>query len=65
MDFAQTDVPQASVSRHFYSQALANGILLRPIGNTFYLMPPYVISQAEIEFLVERATMTLEAALRQ
>jgi len=52
-------------SRHFYIDALANGILLRPIGNTVYFMPPYVISPAEVEFLVERATVALEAALRR
>jgi len=52
-------------SRHFYIEALANGILLRPIGNTVYFMPPYVISPTEVEFLVERATVALEAALRR
>ncbi len=52
-------------SRHFYVEALANGILLRPIGNTVYFMPPYIISPGEIEFLVERATAALEAALRR
>ncbi|EXI65271.1 MAG: Adenosylmethionine-8-amino-7-oxononanoate aminotransferase [Candidatus Accumulibacter adjunctus] len=52
-------------SRHFYVEALASGILLRPIGNTVYFMPPYIISPGEIEFLVERATAALEAALRR
>ncbi|MCM8611103.1 adenosylmethionine--8-amino-7-oxononanoate transaminase [Accumulibacter sp.] len=52
-------------SRRFYVEALAQGILLRPIGNTIYFMPPYVISPDEIEFLVERATVALEAALRR
>jgi hypothetical protein len=36
-------IPQ--FSRRFYRQALANEILLRPIGNTVYFMPPYVISR--------------------
>ena len=51
-------------SRRFYRQALANEVLLRPIGNTVYFMPPYVISREECEFLVTRATAALEAALR-
>jgi adenosylmethionine-8-amino-7-oxononanoate aminotransferase len=52
-------------SRRFYVEALAQGILLRPIGNTIYFMPPYIISPGEIEFLVERATAALGAALRR
>ena len=38
--------------QHFYQQALAEGLLLRPIGNTVYWMPPYVISQDEIDFML-------------
>ncbi|MBL8394005.1 MAG: adenosylmethionine--8-amino-7-oxononanoate transaminase [Candidatus Accumulibacter sp.] len=52
-------------SRRFYRHALDNEILLRPIGNTVYFMPPYVISQGEIEFLVARASAALEAALHR
>lgn len=38
-------------SRKFYRAALEREALLRPIGNTVYLMPPYVVSDEEIEFL--------------
>lgn len=38
--------------RDFYQQALAQGLLLRPIGNTVYWMPPYVISQNEIDVML-------------
>ena len=34
--------------------ALEAGLLLRPIGNTVYFMPPYVISEDEIDFLVRK-----------
>ena len=50
-------------SERFYRQALAREILLRPIGNTIYFMPPYVISHEECEFLVTRAIAALDAAL--
>ncbi len=40
--------------QQFYAASLAQGLLLRPIGNTVYFMPPYVISEAEIDYLVER-----------
>ncbi|NOT68256.1 MAG: adenosylmethionine--8-amino-7-oxononanoate transaminase [Methylophilaceae bacterium] len=35
-------------AQDFYKAALAHGLLLRPIGNTVYLMPPYVIKAEEM-----------------
>lgn len=42
-----------------YQYALEHGVLLRPLSNVLYLMPPYVISMEEIE----RMTMVLRAAI--
>ena len=42
----------AFASRAF-DLALARGVLLRPIGNTVYFMPPYVVEDAEFAQLVE------------
>ena len=58
-----TDDPAFAL--RFYRAALAREILLRPIGNTVYFMPPYVISRSECDFLVERAIGALEDALQQ
>ena len=52
-------------SRRFYRAALEREVLLRPIGNTVYFMPPYVITAEQCGFLVERAADALEAALKQ
>jgi adenosylmethionine-8-amino-7-oxononanoate aminotransferase len=41
-------------SRTFYQEALRRELLLRPIGNTVYFMPPYVIGEEEIALLAER-----------
>lgn len=38
-----------------YRHALNQGVLLRPIGNVVYLMPPYVITPDEIEKVVMAA----------
>ncbi len=38
-------------ARKFHQAALNRGVLLRPIGNTVYFMPPYVINESEINFL--------------
>ena len=38
-----------------YRHALSRGVLLRPIGNVIYFMPPYVITPEEIDLMVEVA----------
>jgi adenosylmethionine-8-amino-7-oxononanoate aminotransferase len=30
-----------------FSAGLVEGILIRPIGNTIYVMPPYILSSEE------------------
>lgn len=47
-------------SRAFYQQALQHELLLRPMGNTVYFMPPYIISHEEIDFLLAGTLKTLE-----
>lgn len=34
---------------YIYEKCLSEGVLLRPLGNTIYLMPPYVITQKELQ----------------
>jgi adenosylmethionine-8-amino-7-oxononanoate aminotransferase len=36
-----------------YQYALSNGLLLRPIGNVIYFMPPYVITEQEIHWMAD------------
>ncbi len=50
-------------SRKFYRAALAREALIRPIGNTVYLMPPYIVSDEEIEHLGNAITQSLQDAL--
>jgi len=50
-------------SRKFYRAALEREALIRPIGNTVYLMPPYIVSNEEIEFLGMAIKGTLTDAL--
>jgi len=38
-----------------YEYALSQGVLLRPLGNVIYFMPPYVISFEEIDKMIEVA----------
>jgi adenosylmethionine---8-amino-7-oxononanoate aminotransferase len=50
----EVDEAAPDFARRFYQAALKRELLLRPIGNTVYFMPPYVISKEEIGFLVTR-----------
>jgi adenosylmethionine-8-amino-7-oxononanoate aminotransferase len=49
-------------SRWFFEQALERELLLRPIGNTVYFMPPYVVEDDEIALLAERTLEILAQA---
>ena len=49
-------------SRKFYRAALDRAALIRPIGNTVYLMPPYIIGDDEIAHLVTAIQGALAAA---
>jgi adenosylmethionine-8-amino-7-oxononanoate aminotransferase len=58
----EADDPLAS--RRFYLEALARGLLLRPLGNTVYFMPPYILEEEHMELLVGGTLAALDAALR-
>ena len=53
--------PGARFAERFHLAARANGLLMRPIGATVYLMPPYVIGDDEIDLLVDATLATLQA----
>ena len=38
-----------SIGKEIAKRALQAGVLLRPLGNTVYFMPPYCISKQELE----------------
>ncbi|MEP7186801.1 MAG: adenosylmethionine--8-amino-7-oxononanoate transaminase [Rhodanobacter sp.] len=46
-----------------YLHGLANGVLLRPLGNVVYFMPPYVVTTQEIDLLVDTAMAGIERAV--
>ena len=50
--------------RRFYREALARELLLRPMGNTVYFMPPYILTEDDTAFLARNAAAALEAALK-
>lgn len=44
----------ATFSRRFFTEALQEELLLRPIGRTVYLMPPYILTNDDVVMLAER-----------
>lgn len=50
--------------RRFYREALARELLLRPMGNTVYVMPPYILGDDDAAFVAAGAAAALEAALK-
>ncbi|MBV9621439.1 MAG: adenosylmethionine--8-amino-7-oxononanoate transaminase [Gammaproteobacteria bacterium] len=48
--------------RTIYRHALGRGVLLRPIGEVVYFMPPYVVTPEEIDLMVAVATEAIERA---
>lgn len=58
---AVTDDP--AFSRKFFATALQHELLLRPIGKTVYLMPPYILDDEEIAGLAARTQTVFEQVL--
>ncbi|TAL90133.1 MAG: adenosylmethionine--8-amino-7-oxononanoate transaminase [Rhodanobacter sp.] len=46
-----------------YLYGLQHGVLLRPLGNVVYFMPPYVVTAQEIDLLVDTAVRGIELAV--
>jgi adenosylmethionine-8-amino-7-oxononanoate aminotransferase len=50
-------------SERFHLAAREHELLIRPIGRTVYLMPPYLIDEATARFLAQAVTQTLNEVL--
>ncbi len=48
------------IGKKIYDEALKLGAILRPLGDTIYFIPPYVITEDEIEQLINIAYKAIE-----
>ncbi|PAS92710.1 MAG: adenosylmethionine--8-amino-7-oxononanoate transaminase [Candidatus Dactylopiibacterium carminicum] len=55
----------ADFARRCFARGLENGLLLRPIGNTVYWMPPYVLDETQSRWLGEQTFKTLHETLAE
>ena len=53
----------SSFPREMFSKGLEEGILIRPISNTIYVMPPYILSSEETMQMGKAVERALEKAL--
>ena len=49
-DLVNTKKPRSGIE--FFKMALERGVILRPLGNTIYFMPPFIITHEEIDKVV-------------
>jgi adenosylmethionine-8-amino-7-oxononanoate aminotransferase len=59
------DTNDATFAARFHQLALDAGVLLRPIGNSLYFMPPYVLAETDMRHLVDCTLRTLDQVLAQ
>ncbi len=52
-----------SFAKDCYAAALSKGLLIRPIGNTIYFMPPYTITESEIDWMIGATVKVLQKVI--
>jgi len=52
---------ESKARKNIYPYFLERGILIRPLGNVIYLMPPYIITDDELDFVYEEILKFLKA----
>ncbi len=50
-------------ARNIFKQGLENGVIIRPIGNTVYFMPPYIITEDEFATAINATVTAIETVL--
>ena len=58
------ETQNANFSRDCYAAALTQGLLIRPIGNTVYLMPPYTITHEEVMHALQASIHAVSRACK-
>jgi len=56
----EVESPHADFAQRCFALALQHEILLRPMGNTVYFMPPYVINNTEMDKLITQTLRVIE-----
>lgn len=57
-------LPNIRVGKEIYNLALKKGVFVRPIGNSIYFMPPYIITYEEINKMLQVCKESIEELLK-
>ena len=57
-------LPNVRIGREIYNLALKKGIFVRPIANSVYFMPPYIITYEEINKMLQVCKESIEEILK-
>src|SRR5690606_1790688 len=61
-DRTQAFEPSLRVGLRAYRAALEHGVVLRPLGDILYWMPPYCIDEGQLELLARTTSAVIDAA---
>ncbi len=53
--------PYERVNLKIFEYCLKEGVFVRPLGNVLYFMPPYIISEDEMRYMIQTAFDAVEA----
>ena len=59
------DTDEPTFAARYHRAALEAGLLLRPIGATLYVMPPYVLTESDQRYLAEGLVQVLDQVLAE
>ncbi len=63
-DDAADGMAGGSFAQRYHLAARRHGLLLRPIGHTLYMMPPYILNHSEVTHLAQGALASLNDVLK-
>ncbi len=57
----EVETPDPGFAGQFFREALKQELSMRPLGNTVYFMPPYIINEREMDLLVAGTLQALDS----
>jgi len=55
--------PEERIGLQIYRYALAHGVLLRPLGNVVYFMPPYIVTEEQLTEMTDVAYEAIKSLI--
>lgn len=59
-EIGQNEGYLSDIATKLYQYYIQNGVLLRPLGNVIYIMPPYCISEKSLDKIYDTINLSLE-----